>query len=171
MSTKLAASVEMIAWDYQGDGTVDAQGPDLESQTVTFSSAGHFLPRVIVTDKQGQTYVATAHVTIENPEDLQGALNARWRGMLAALEKQDINEALTFVASSRREVMRHDWTVLADHLGDMVKPFSVPLQLMDGQGYRVVAKSADPLPMGEIQFPLEVQFVWEPDNQWHIKSY
>jgi hypothetical protein len=67
--------------------------------------------------------------------------------------------------------MRHDWNVLADHLGEMVNLFSVPLQLTDGRGYRVVAKSAEPIPMGEIQFPLEVQFVWEADHQWHIKSY
>ncbi|MDH4360742.1 MAG: hypothetical protein OEW33_08390 [Nitrospirota bacterium] len=166
-----ASSVERIAWDYEGDGTFDAEGPNLYVQTVTFSSTGLFAPTVIVTDKQGQTYEATANVRIESPEDLQAALNARWRGMLAALAKQDIEEAVSFVATRKREVMRHDWAVLSDHLGEIVNLFSVPLQLTDGRGYRVVAKAADPLPMGETRFPLEVEFVWESDHQWYIKSY
>jgi len=171
VSTDDVSPVAMIAWDFQGDGTFDVEGPTLYSQNFIFSNAGQFVPRVVVTDKQGRTYEATADVMIENPEDLQADLNARWRGMLAALAKQDIEEALSFVATRKREVMRHDWTVLSDHLGEIVNLFSVPLQLTDGRGYRVVAKSADPLPMGETQFPLEVEFVWESDHQWHIKNY
>lgn len=171
VSTDSVRDVDMIAWDYEGDGRFDAEGLHLHSQAVTFANAGHFSPRVIVTNKQGQTFEATADVVLENPEDLQAALNARWRGMLAALAKQDIEEAVSFVASRKRDAMRHDWTVLADHLGEIANYFSVPLQLTDGEGYRVVAKSADPLPRGKIQFPLEVEFVWEADHQWYIKNF
>lgn len=171
VSTDSVPEVELIAWDYEGDGRFDAEGPHLHSQTVTFSQAGHFVPRVVVTDKRGQTYEATGDVLLENPEDLQAALNARWSGMLAALAKQDIEEAVSFVATRKRDAMRHDWIVLADHLGEIANLFSVPLQLTDGRGYRVVAKSADPLPMGEVQFPLEVEFVWEADHQWYIKNF
>ncbi len=77
VSTDSVPEVEMIAWDCDGDGRFDAEGPNLHSQTVTFSSAGHFSPRVIVTNKQGQTFEASADVVVENPEDLQAALNAR----------------------------------------------------------------------------------------------
>ena len=126
---------------------------------------------MIVTTKQGETFEATADVVVENPEDLQAALNAWWSGMLAALAKQDIDGAVSFVATRKRDAMRHDWTVLVDHLGEIANLFSVPLQLTDGQGFRVVAKSADPLPMGKIQFPLEVEFVWEADQQWYIKNF
>ena len=171
VSTDSVPEVEMIAWDYDGDGRFDAEGPHLHSQTVTFSHAGHFSPRVIVTNKQGQTFEATADVVVENPEDLQAALNARWRGMLAALAKKDIEGAAPFVATRKRDALRHDWTVLAEHLGEIANLFSVPLQLTDGEGFRVVAKSADPLPMGQIQFPLEVEFVWETDHQWYIKNF
>ncbi|MDH5701119.1 MAG: hypothetical protein OEZ41_14285 [Nitrospirota bacterium] len=51
-----------------------------------------------------------------------------------------------------------------------MKVCSVPLELTDGHGYRVVAKAADPLPMGETQFPLEVEFGCESNHQWSIKS-
>ena len=108
---------------------------------------------MIVTNKQGQTFEATADVVVENPEDLQAALNARWRGMLAALAKKDIEGAASFVATRKRDALRHDWTVLAEHLlGEIANLFSVPLQLTDGEGFRVVAKSADPLPIGRIGF-------------------
>lgn len=90
---------------------------------------------------------------------------------MVALAKQDIEAAVLFVPTSKRDAMRHDWTVLAYHLGEIANLFSVPLQLTDGQGFRVVAKSAEPLSMGEIQFSLEVEFVWEADHQWYIKKF
>ena len=59
VSTDSVPEVELIAWDYEGDGKFDAEGPHLHSQIVTFSSAGHFSPRVMVTNTQGQTFEAT----------------------------------------------------------------------------------------------------------------
>ena len=75
------------------------------------------------------------------------------------------------IHSQKREVMRHDWTVLKDHLGELATTFGVPLQLTDGQGYRIVARSSTPLIMGTIQFPLEVEFVLDTDGQWRIRNY
>ncbi|HNP61550.1 MAG TPA: hypothetical protein PKM72_11970, partial [Nitrospirales bacterium] len=100
-----------------------------------FSHAGHYSPRVIVTNKQGQTFEATTEVVVENPEDLEAALNARWRGMLAALAKKDVEGAVSYVATRKRDAMRQDWIVLADHLGEIAHLFSVPLQLIDGEGF------------------------------------
>lgn len=171
VSTHMAAPVAKIAWDYQGDGTIDAEGPDLYSQTVTYPQAGHFVPRVIVTDDKGEIHEGRADVIIDNREDLQAALNERWKGMWLALSHRDINGAVSFVASKKREVMRHDWTVLGDQLGDMAHLFNVPLLLTDGQGYRVVARSANPLPMGNMRYLLEVEFVRELDNQWYVRNY
>lgn len=171
VSIHMAATVAKIAWDFQGDGTIDAEGPDLYSQTVTYAQAGHFAPRVIVTDDKGEIHEGRTQVTIDNREDLQSLLNERWKGMWLALSHRDINGAVSFVASKKREVLRHDWTVLGEQLGEMAHLFDVPLHLTDGQGYRVVARSANPLPMGNIQYLLEVEFVRELNNQWYIKSY
>lgn len=171
VSTHIAAPVVKIAWDFQGDGTIDAEGADLYSEVVTFSQAGHFRPRVIVTDQKGERHEGLVNVMIDDPAGLQAILNERWKGMWMALSHGDIDKAVMFVASNQRERMRHDWTVLGDQLEEMSKLFAGPLELTDGQGYRVVAKSANPLPMGNVQLPLEVQFVWERDNQWFIKGY
>ncbi len=54
--TDSVPELELITWDYDGDGRFDAEGPHLHSQTVTFSHAGHFSPRVIVTNKQSQKW-------------------------------------------------------------------------------------------------------------------
>lgn len=171
VSIHMASQVAKIAWDYQGDGIIDAEGPDLHSQTVTYPEAGHFVPRVIVTDEKGETHEGRAEVIIDNREDLQATLNERWKGMWLALSHRDINGAASFVSSKKREVMRHDWTVLGDQLENMAHLLNVPLQLTDGHGYRVVAKSANPVPMGNIRYLLEVEFVRELDNQWYIKNY
>lgn len=70
VSTDLVPEVELIAWNYEGDGTFDAEGPHLQFQTVTFSKSGHFSPRVVVTNKLGQTSEATAQMIIAKPADL-----------------------------------------------------------------------------------------------------
>ena len=67
--------------------------------------------------------------------------------------------------------MRHDWTVLKDHLGALADTFNVPLHLTDGRGRRVIGKSPTPLTLGEIQYPLEVEFVLDIDGQWRIRSF
>ena len=171
VSTQLASPVVRIAWDFQGDGTIDAEGPDLYSQTVTYTHAGHFAPRVIVTDGNGMIHEDRADLSIDNREELQAVLNKRWKAMWAALSHHDITGAVSFVASKKREVMRHDWTTLNDQLENLAGLFDVPLLLTDGQGYRVVARSAQPVPMGKIRYQLEVEFVRELDNQWYVRNY
>ncbi|GJL69142.1 MAG: hypothetical protein NPIRA06_17770 [Nitrospirales bacterium] len=148
VSTDSVLEVDTITCDYEGDGRFEAEGHYLYSQTVTFSHAGHFSPWVSGTNKQGRTFKASAEVVVENLEHLEAALNARWRGMLAALAKKDIEGAVSFVLTRKRDAMRHDWTVLADHLGQIGNLFSVPLQLTDGQGFRG-GQIGGPIALGE----------------------
>ena len=60
--------------------------------------------------------------------------------LMGALAQGNIEEALTYIHSQKREVMRHDWTVLKDHVGELAATFGVPLDLTDGQGVRIVAR-------------------------------
>ena len=110
-------------------------------------------------------------MSMEDAEALEARLNADWTDLMGALAQGNIEEALMHIHSQKREVMRHDWTVLKDHLGELATTFGVPLQLTDGQGYRIVAQSPTPLIMGTIQFPLEVEFVLDTDGQWRIRNY
>lgn len=163
--------VTQIQWDHQGNGTIDVQGPDLLEQTVIFTHPGLYLPKVIVTDSVGNTFEATALVLVEDTLVLETRLNAEWSGMMGALAQGDIELALNSILIRKREVMRHDWTVLKDHLGDLATTFAVPLQLKDGQGFRVIGQPATAITMGTIQFPLEVEFVLDTDGQWRIRNY
>ncbi|MCA9500528.1 MAG: hypothetical protein KC588_15150, partial [Nitrospira sp.] len=163
--------VDNIQWDFQGDGTIDAQGRNLLEQTVTFTQSGLYLPKVIVTDDQGNTFEGTGVFQVEDAAVLEARLNTEWSGMMDALAQGDIEQALSYILIRKREVMRHDWTVLKDHLGELADTFKVPLHLTDGRGRRVIGKSQTPLTLGEIQYPLEVEFVLDIDGQWRIRSY
>ncbi|MCA9463763.1 MAG: hypothetical protein KC590_16680 [Nitrospira sp.] len=65
--------------------------------------------------------------------------------LMGALTQGNIEEALTYIHSQKREVMRHDRPVLKDHVGELAATFGVPLDLTDGQGVRIVARSSTPL--------------------------
>jgi hypothetical protein len=171
VSIDIDQPVTQIQWDHQGDGTIDAQGPDLLDQIVIFTQPGLYQPKVIVTNDVGDAFESTAVVLVEDAVAFEAMLNVEWSGMMNALAQGDIEQALTHIHSRKREVMRHDWTVLKDHLGDLATTFDVPLQLTDGQGLRVVAQSATSIMMGTIQFPLEVEFVLDTDGQWRIRNY
>ena len=163
--------VTQIQWDHQGDGVNDAQGPDLLEQTVIFTQSGLYLPKVIVTDNVGNTFEATAVVQVLDAVAFEVMLNAEWSGMLGALAQGEIEQALSHIVKSKREVMRHDWTVLKEHLGELAAIFSVPLHLTDGQGTRVVVQGSTPLTMGSVQFPLEVEFILDTDGQWRVRKF
>ena len=172
VSIDIDQPVTQIQWDHQGDGTIDAQGPDLLEQIVMFTQPGLYQPKVIVTDDVGDTHSNLRQsFWLKMPSLFEAMLNAQWTGMMDALAQGDIEQALTSIHSRKREIMRHDWTVLKDHLGELAATFNVPLQLTDGQGFRVVVQSATSITMGTVQFPLEVEFVLDTDGQWRIRSY
>ncbi|MEO8327800.1 MAG: PKD domain-containing protein, partial [Nitrospirota bacterium] len=118
----LRASIEIdqpvanIQWDFEGDGIIDAQGPDLLEQTVSITQPGLYQPKVIVTDNVGDTFEGSAVVLVQDTVVFEAMLNAQWSGMMDALAQGNSEQALTSIHSRKREVMRHDWTVLKDHL-------------------------------------------------------
>ena len=171
VSIEIEQPLTLIQWDHQGDGIFEAQGPDLLEQIVTFTQPGLYTPKVIVTDDVGDTFEATAVVLVEDAAAFETMLNAEWSGMMGSLAQGNIEQALMHIHSRKRDIMRHDWTVLKDHLGELASTFDVPLQLTDGQGMRVIGRSATLLSLGSIQYPLEVEFVLDIDGQWRIKNY
>jgi hypothetical protein len=171
VSIDIDQPVAQIQWDHQGNGIIDAQGMDLLEQTVIFTQPELYLPKVLVTDSVGNTFESTAVVQVEDAVVMEARLNAEWSDMMGALAQGEIEQALLFIALSKREVMRHDWTVLKDHLDELAAIFSVPLHLTDGQGTRVVVQASTPLTLGSVQFPLEVEFMLDTDGQWRIRSF
>ncbi len=171
VSLDLEQPVTLIQWDHQGDGIIDAQGPDLFEQTVTFTQPGLYQPKVIVTNDASNTFNATAVALVEDAVAFEAMLNAKWSDMLDALGQGDIEQALTFILIRNREVMWHDWTVLKDHLDELATVFTVPLQLSDGSDVRVVLQAPTPITLGTTQFPLEVEFILDTDGQWRIRNF
>ncbi|MDR4495904.1 MAG: PKD domain-containing protein [Nitrospirales bacterium] len=171
LDADLEQPITQIQWDYQGDGTIDAQGPNLLEQTFNFTQPGLYFPKVVVTDEDSNTFEASSVVLVEDPVAMEVRLNAEWSGMMDVLAQGKIEQALEFIVKSKREIMRHDWNVLKNHLPELASIFSVPFAPDRWAGSTVVAQGAAPLTLGTVQFPLEVEFILDEDGQWRIRNY
>jgi len=60
-SAGIGTDIVSYAWDFDGNGTVDAHG---KTPTHTYSTAGSFVARLTVTDSQGNTNTTTRRVTV-----------------------------------------------------------------------------------------------------------
>jgi len=91
-----------IALDLQGDGTIDFTGPSLEGQTFTYAQSGLFLPKVTVTNAQGNQFTASAVVQVYDQVGLDTLLQSKWTGLKGALRAGDIPRALSHIAVPSR---------------------------------------------------------------------
>jgi|GEM_PF-5402682 len=99
---------------------------------------------------------------------LQAVINAQWSGMMTALTKGDIEQALTFIATSQREVVRQDWTTFRSSFGGLAQAFAGPLHVTDMHGTQVIAKATMPPIRTSFQCPLKVNFIFDTDEQWRV---
>jgi hypothetical protein len=99
--------------DYDGNGTADFTGPDLEAQQFTYANPGVYFPRVRVTDAQGVSRVATGVVEVYDTATVTGQLQTRWTSMREALTAGNVEAAVSVFAESSRESYRGIFTALA----------------------------------------------------------
>ncbi len=105
-----------VALDFDGNGTVDFAGPSLDGQTFTYIQPGLYLPRVAVTDTQGNQFVVTSVVQVYDQVSLDVSLQGKWTAMREALRRTDIEGALQLIAADSREEFRTDFVALASFL-------------------------------------------------------
>jgi K319L-like, PKD domain/Bacterial Ig domain/Right handed beta helix region len=106
--------ISTVALDIDGDGTVDFQGSTLEGAQFTYTAPGLFVPTVTVTDSAGQQTTAQAVVQVFDPAGLEVLLQARWSALRAALQRGDVDGAVSLFANSSRDAWRDQLTALAD---------------------------------------------------------
>jgi hypothetical protein len=78
-------------WDFNGDGIVDATGPNLSQVSTTYSQPGLFTAALTTTDTQGDRFSADVPILVLSADALNTLLNARWESLKAALLAQDMN--------------------------------------------------------------------------------
>ncbi len=102
-----------IEMDFDGDGQVDFDGPTLDGQTFTYSSAGLYFPRVRVVDTQGAVFTASAVVQVLDQASLEALLQTKWSALRDALSRSDVAAAVSLFASASRDAYQDQLTALA----------------------------------------------------------
>ncbi len=95
-------AIANIAFDANGDGTVDFNLPSLEGQTFVYNSPGLYHPKVIVTDTIGGTHTANAIIQVIDTVGLDTLLQSKWNGMRDALRSGNIVGAVNYIVNSKR---------------------------------------------------------------------
>jgi hypothetical protein len=111
LSASPIATVEM---DFDGDGSVDFTGPDVEGQSFTYARPGVYFPTVRLTNVSGVTNAVTGMVQVFDGVSLDVLLQAKWATLRNALNRDDIESAVAMFAETSRDAYRDQFTALAD---------------------------------------------------------
>lgn len=167
-SVSSLAPVALVALDFDGDGTVDFQGPSLDGRSFLYPAAGLYLPAVAVTDLQGQIRRATALVQVYDLTSFDALLKQKWGAMKAALQTGDIETALRSVALGARDRYRQS-------LANLTVPLSqVDLVLTDISLVRVGDNQAEYQMLrvdAGTTLSYFVLFVKDADGVWRLKFF
>jgi sugar lactone lactonase YvrE len=88
--------------DADGNGSIDVTGDRLDGQPFTFTTPGLYVATATITDPSGARTTQQTVVQVFDRAALDGALQAKWSGMKAALRAGDIPAALDFVVDRKR---------------------------------------------------------------------
>lgn len=100
------AGIIRLELDADGDGQTDFVGTDLSGFSFTYAASGIFFPRLTVTTDDGRVATVSTSVEILDRTALDAVLGQKWSAFRAALAANDVEAALTVVASAQREKYR-----------------------------------------------------------------
>lgn len=106
LATSFGGRVANYEWDFDGDGTVDLAGADLDEVSRTYPNPGLQFPTLTITDGQGTKSRESTAVLVSSKDDLVARLQAKWTAFKDALRGGDVEGALQFIVESRRNGYR-----------------------------------------------------------------
>lgn len=165
---RINAAVADYSWDTDGDGTIDVSGKDSSSVTISYTSAGLYYPKVIVTDTAGNQYSDTAVVNVISMAEADELLRAKWDGMKAGLVAGDVEKALRYFSERSQDMYRYNFTLMSNILPQMANDMgSITFVKMSGDmaEYNMTA-----IQDGNTH-SFYVVFVRDKDGIWRIKFY
>jgi hypothetical protein len=110
-------SVAQVALDFDGNGSVDFQGPSLDGQWFTYTQPGLYFAKATVTDGQGVRTNAEAMIQVFDRAALEAFFQSRWIGFKDALRRGAVAEAVESIAMRKRESYKY-------LLGNLTVPLS-----------------------------------------------
>jgi hypothetical protein len=160
--------VTQVALDFDGNGSVDFQGPSLDGQSFTYSKPGLYVASASVIDVQGNSVTVPAVVQVLDQAAFDALLRNRWGIMKDALRAGDIPRALETVALSARDSYRDLFVALQLQLGqiDAILTDIQAVSYDDGRAeYQMLRVD------GEASLSYLVMFVQDEDGVWRLEFF
>ncbi len=165
--TYLANPVSSYSWDFNGDGTAEITGTEA-TVTAQYQNPGIYLPRVTVTDTQGNTYSETTLVNVLYREEMDALLRSKWEGVRTRLSDGDIEGALLFFDEFTKQDYRELFNALSSWLPAIVQEMS-DIQLIK---YSRNAAIYDIRTIrGGIEYSFQLLFTQDGYGLWRITSF
>ena len=92
-----------VALDFDGNGSVDFQGPSLDGQSFTYSQPGLYVASAVISDSQGTQTSAAAIIQVFDRAALEAFLQVRWIGFKDALRRGALTAAVESIAMRKRD--------------------------------------------------------------------
>jgi hypothetical protein len=154
--------------DLEPNGTIDFAGASLEGQTFTYTQSGLFLPKVTVTDAQGNQFTASTVVQVYDQVALDALLQSKWTGLKDALRAGDIPRALSHIAVPSRARYEALFQALSARLPGIDAILS-DLRLDDigdGEAFYEMVRTD-----GGVTKSFEIRFTVDEDGIWRLRMF
>jgi hypothetical protein len=160
--------VTQVALDFDGNGSVDFQGPSLDGQSFTYSQPGLYVASVALTDSRGTQTNAAAIIQVFDRAALEAFLQARWIGFKDALRQGAMATAVESIAMRKRDsyqTLLSNLTIPLSQIDSVLTDIS--LVSFDGEWAELNMTRIDSgRPIGHL-----VLFVRDADGVWRLHFF
>ena len=161
-----------IAFDPDGDGTVDFTGASFDGRTFTFVRPGLYFPVVTIIDGGGRQTAVRTVVQVYDRGALDAFLRAKWGAMKSALIANDPAGAVTHFVAPQQDRYRALFTALSSGIAPIARDMQ-DIELI----YAVEGRAKYRLPRLQLwgsqllTLAYYVYFVQDGDGLWTIESF
>ena len=157
-----------IQADFDGNGTIDFDGPRLDGHAFTYGQPGLYVARVSVTDAQGQRTTVPGVIQVFDRAALDALLQSKWTALRDALRRGDIAQALTHVSGRSRSRYQQAFTALIPDLPG-IDSILTDVRFVRARGleaiFEMVRTDAGILKSFEVRFHVDA------DGFWRVRSF
>ncbi|HVO22890.1 MAG TPA: hypothetical protein VMW56_04610 [Candidatus Margulisiibacteriota bacterium] len=162
-------SITHLSLDADRDGTPDADETTIGTFTCTYAQPGLYLPRLTVTDADGNSYTTIGIVHVADPGVMDARLQPVWQGVKDALRVGDVSGAAQFVHSETRAVYQNAWNQLPGAVLATVDQIMTSIQL-DAVGPAGAQCDMHRDDDGQT-FSYPVSFGLDTDGLWRVRRF
>ena len=162
--------VTQVALDFDGNGSVDFQGPSLDGQLFTYSQPGLYVATVTITDSQGAQTNTGAIIQVFDRSQLDAFLQGRWNALRDALSRADVPAAVNLFALASRDAYQ-------DQLGALAGVGALQQVASDLGAIRMVRTRVNAAEYevralrNAVEYSFHVLFVVDSDGLWRLRVF